>query len=71
MAGCVSVYRNLLDGLEYAIKEIDLTYLPEKDRKSAQNEVSFLKVLKGPTIVKFWEYFMHKQKIYIVMEFAS
>jgi len=39
MAGSVSVYRNLVDGLEYALKEIDLTYLSEKDRKSAHKEV--------------------------------
>jgi serine/threonine protein kinase len=30
-----------------------------------------LKVLRGPTIVKFWESFVHSQKIYIVMEFAT
>jgi hypothetical protein len=35
MAGSVSVYRNVVDGLEYALKEIDLTYLSDKDRKSA------------------------------------
>lgn len=28
-------------------------------------------MLKGPTIVKFWESFVYNQKIYIVMEFAS
>lgn len=71
MAGSVSVYKNVVDGLEYALKEIDLTYLSDKDKKSAQNEVQFLKVLRGPTIVKFWESFVHSQKIYIVMEFAT
>lgn len=39
MAGAVSVYRNIEDNEEYALKEIDLTYLSDKDRKSAQNEV--------------------------------
>ena len=39
MAGAVSVYKNVEDNEEYALKEIDLTYLSEKDRKSAQNEV--------------------------------
>jgi hypothetical protein len=39
MAGVVSVYRNVLDGEEYALKEIDLTYLCPKDRKQAQNEI--------------------------------
>lgn len=71
MAGAVSVYRNVMDGDEYALKEIDLTYLSPKDKKSAQNEVQFLRVLKGPTIVKFWESFVANNKIYIVMEYAS
>lgn len=35
MAGAVSVYKNIEDGEEYALKEIDLTYLSEKDKKSA------------------------------------
>jgi len=35
------------------------------------SEVQFLKVLKGPTIIKFHEHFKQKQKIYIVMEYAS
>jgi hypothetical protein len=39
MAGSVSLYRNINDDQEYALKEIDLTYLSEKDKKSAQNEV--------------------------------
>ena len=34
-AGCVSVHRNKFDGEEYALKEIDMTYLNERDRKSA------------------------------------
>lgn len=70
-AGAVSVYRNVVDGEEYALKEIDLQYLSEKDKKSAQNEVQFLKVLKGPTIVKFHESFVNKNSIFIVMEYAS
>jgi len=35
MAGAVSVYKNIEDNEEYALKEIDLTYLSDKDRKSA------------------------------------
>lgn len=30
-----------------------------------------MKVLRGPTIVKFWESFIDNQKIHIVMEYAS
>lgn len=39
MAGSVSLYRNKIDCEEYALKEIDLTGMKSKDRKSAQNEI--------------------------------
>jgi len=32
--------------------------------------VQFLRVLKGPTIVTFYESFSHKKSIFIVMELA-
>lgn len=44
--------------------------MSEKDKKSSLNEVQFLRVLKGPTIVTFYESFTHGNKIYIVMEYA-
>jgi NIMA (never in mitosis gene a)-related kinase 1/4/5 len=69
-AGTVSMYKNKVDGNNYALKEIDLTFMSEKDKKSAQNEVQFLRVLKGPTIVTFYESFSHKKSIFIVMELA-
>ena len=50
-AGCVSLYRNVIDEKHYALKEIDLYNLSGKDKKAAHGEVMFLKVLKGPTII--------------------
>ena len=70
-AGCVSLFRNIVDGKEYAMKEILLYNMNSKDRKAAQGEVTFLKVLKGPTIIKFHEYFTHGNGIFIVMEYCS
>ena len=66
----VNVYDNIVDNQEYAIKIIDLQYLTQKERQGAQSEIQFLKVLKGPTIIKFFESFIFKNKIYIVMEYA-
>lgn len=37
--------RNKVDGESYALKTIALIYLSDKDRKSAENEVQFLRVL--------------------------
>ena len=71
-AGCVSLSRNVLeDGKEYALKEIDLYNMNAKDKKAAHGEVTFLKVLKGPTIIKFYENFTHGNSIFIVMEYCS
>ena len=42
-----------------------------KDKKAAHGEVTFLKVLKGPTIIKFHENFSHGNSIFIVMEYCS
>jgi serine/threonine protein kinase len=38
-AGTVNVYKSKVDGKEYAIKEIDLAFLNENDKKTAQNEI--------------------------------
>lgn len=45
--------------------------MSENDKINAQKEVSFLRVLIGPTIVKFYESFTVDNKIYIVMEYAT
>ena len=70
-AGTVSLYKNIIDGKEYALKEIDLYKMNSKDKKAAHGEVTFLKVLKGPTIIKFHENFSCGNSIFIVMEYCS
>lgn len=70
-AGTVNLYKNIVDGKEYALKEIDLFNMNSKDKKAAHGEVTFLKVLKGPTIIKFHENFSHGNSIFIVMEYCS
>ena len=70
-AGSVNLVRNKLDTKQYALKTINLTYLNEKDKQSAQNEIQFLRVLQGPTLIKFVEAFIENNCIYIVMEYAD
>lgn len=45
--------------------------LSAKDKQSAESEVEFLRVITGPTIIKFHESFIENQNIYIVMEYAE
>lgn len=49
----------------------DLQFLTEKDRKNAENEVQFLRVLQGPTLIKSYDSFVENNCIYIVMEYAE
>ena len=67
----MNLVRNKLDGKEYALKSINLLFLSDKDKKSAENEVQFLRVLLGPTLIKFVESFIENSIIYIVMEYAD
>ena len=50
---------------------MDLQYMNPKERKSAECEVEFLRVINGPTIIKFAESFIENQNIYILMEYAE
>ena len=67
----MNLVRSKVDGKEYALKAINLLYLNEKDKKSAENEVQFLRVLQGPTLIKFVESFIENNVIYIIMEYAD
>ena len=51
-AGTVNLVRNRENGILYALKTINLRYIDNpKDRKNAENESQFLRVLKGPTLI--------------------
>ena len=45
--------------------------MTEKDKRSAECEVEFLRVITGPTIIKFYESFVEGAEIFIVMEYAE
>ena len=57
--------------LKYALKIIDMEHLTEREKKLAMSEVEFLRVIHGPTIIKFHESFIEKKNIHIVMDFAE
>lgn len=67
----VNLIKDKRTGEQFALKSMNLTYLSEKDKKSAECEVEFLRVITGPTIIKFFESFKENQEIYIVMEYAE
>jgi NIMA (never in mitosis gene a)-related kinase len=70
-AGVVHLIRNKTTLEKFALKTMNLQVLSPKDKKSAECEVEFLRVITGPTIIKFYESFVENQNIYIVMEYAE
>ena len=63
--------RNKVDDALYAVKIINLEFLNEKDRRNAEAEAQFLRVLSGPTLVQSQESFIEKGNLYIAMEYAE
>lgn len=41
------------------------------ERRLAENEVTLLKVLNGPTIIHYYEHYTKDDTIYIIMEYAE
>lgn len=53
------------------MKTMNLDNLRDKEKRSALDEVEFLRVITGPTIIKFIESFNQNSKLYIIMELAD
>ena len=69
--GKVSLVQHKASQEKYALKIIDMEHLTEREKKLAMSEVEFLRVIHGPTIIKFHESFIEKKNIHIVMDFAE
>lgn len=46
-------------------------FMGPAEKKNAQNEIALLKVLTGPTIIKFIDSFVENDCIHILMEYAA
>ena len=56
-AGMVNLIRSKKTGEQFALKTMNLEFLSAKDKESALREVEFLRVICGPTIIKFQDAF--------------
>ena len=63
--------RDKHSGEKFAMKTMILDNLRDKEKRSALDEVEFLRVITGPTIIKFIESFNQNSKLYIIMELAE
>ena len=61
------------DGLEYALKQVNIAKLNEKERENALNEVRFLASIRHKNIIGYRAAFLDEpsKTLCIVMEFAN
>ena len=69
--GIVYRVRSLINKKEYVIKKIDLKILNAKHRKESLQEVQLLKKLSHPNMIKYFNSFLEKEILFIVMEYAE
>ena len=70
-AGSVNLVRKSADGELFALKVIQMCFMCPQERKMAENEITLLKVLMGPTIIRYYDSFIEDECIHIVMEYAE
>lgn len=69
--GVVYKVKSLLDNKIYAIKKLDLRNMKEENLRESLEEVSILKNLNHPHIIKCYTSFLEDEFLYIVMEYAE
>eukprot|EP00762_Andalucia_godoyi_P001143 ANDGO_01927.mRNA.1 Putative serine/threonine-protein kinase A len=67
-----SVHRVLRhsDGQEYAMKEVKIKSMSQREREEAVNEIRLLASVNHPAVVRYHEAFVEDDKLFIVTEFA-
>ena len=48
-----------------------MRFLSNIEQRNVESEVEFLRVVNGPTVIKFYESFAENKNIYILMEYAE
>lgn len=69
--GVVYKVRRKIDKSIYVLKQINIAQMNTKLRKEALNEVKILASLDNPFIVKYFESFIEKNNLNIIMEFCE
>ncbi|KAJ4460880.1 putative Serine/threonine-protein kinase Nek1 [Paratrimastix pyriformis] len=69
--GSVSKVLRKRDGREYALKEVNIRYMSQKEREEAVNEIRILACFNHPNIIRYCEAFIEDDKLCIITEYAS
>jgi len=63
--------RMILGFDRYALKEVNIRYMSQKEREEAVNEIRILASFSHPNIIRYCEAFIEDDKLCIITEFAS
>jgi len=55
----------------YVMKKMELNHLKEKQQRECYREVSILRKVNHPNIIKYYSSFLEKENLYIIMEYAE
>jgi len=59
------------DHKRYAIKEVNLRQMTQKEREDAVNEVRLLASIRHDRVIRYFDAFIESDRMYIVMEYAK
>jgi NIMA (never in mitosis gene a)-related kinase len=63
--------KRIEDGKEYCMKQVEMINLTEEEQVCAVNEAKFLSKVSSPYVIKYYESFIEKGYLCIVMEYAD
>ncbi|KAK2960350.1 putative G2-specific protein kinase nimA [Blattamonas nauphoetae] len=69
--GSVSAVRRIADGKMYAMKEINIKAMNQREREDAMNEIRILASIVHPNVIRYREAFIENDKLYIITEYAD
>ena len=69
--GTVYVVRSKLDMNTYVMKKMELNHLKENQQRECYREVSILRKVSHPNIIKYYSSFLENESLCIIMEYAE
>ena len=69
--GTVYVVTSKLDKNKYVMKKMELNHLKESQQKECYREVSILRKVSHPNIIKYYSSFLENESLCIIMEYAE
>ena len=69
--GTVYTVRSRLDSNTYVMKKMELNHLKESQQRECYREVSILRKVSHPNIIKYYASFLENESLCIIMEYAE